>query len=73
MTDTTADPRLRIIRYRGYLTACRVLGSFALLALLFRGVLAANGQWNSTSQAVCWLILVANPLVQFWLYRQTRE
>ena len=71
--SVTVDPRLRIIRLRGYLTACRVLGTLALLAILFRGQLEANGQWNSTIQAVCWLILVANPVVQFWLYRQTRE
>jgi len=71
--NATADPRLRIIRYRGYLTACRVLGTLALLPLLFRTQLAANGPWNSTVRAVCWLILVANPVIQFWLYRQTRE
>jgi hypothetical protein len=71
--NATADPRLRIIRYRGYITACRVLGTLALLPMLFRGELEANGQWNSSVRAVCWSILIATAVIQFWLYRRTRE
>jgi len=69
--NATADPRLRIIRYRGYLTACRVLGTLALLALLFRRQLEANDQWNSSVSAACWSILLATAAVEFWLRRKS--
>ena len=71
--NATADPRLRIIRLRGYLTACRVIGTFALLALLFRRELEANHQWNISVVAVCWSILLATAVFEFWLRRNTRE
>ena len=73
MTNVATDPRLRDIRFRGYLTACRVLGTLALLPLLFQEALEANGQWNVTIRAVCWSVLIATAAIQFWLYRKSRE
>jgi len=71
--NATADPRLRIIRLRGYLTACRVIGTFALLALLFRRELEANHQWDISVAGVCWPILLATAVFEVWLRRNTRE
>ena len=72
MMDTTADPRLRIIRFRGYLTACRVVGTLAFIALLTRGRWASE-LWNTSVVIACWLILVPTAVVEFWLRSQTRE
>ena len=69
---TTADPRLRVVKYRGYLTACRVLGTLALLAILFRTQLEANDQWNSSVSVLCWSMLIVTGVLEFWLRRQTR-
>jgi len=72
MNAAAADPRLRIIKYRGYLTACRVLGTLAFIAMLTRGRWASE-LWNTSVVIACWSVLLPTAVLEFWLRRQTRE
>jgi hypothetical protein len=72
MTDITADRRLRTIRYRGYLTVCRVIGTLAVIALLSRGPWASE-VWNDSVTTAFWWILIPTAVLEFWLRRQARE
>ena len=72
MTDTTADRRLRIIKYRGYIAACRVIGTLAVIALLSRGPWASEA-WNDSVTTAFWSILIPTAVLEFWLRKQARE
>ena len=71
MTGADTDPRVRFIRFRGYQTACRVIGTLTVLALLFRSKGYDPG--SSYLTVGLWSILLATTVVEFWLRSRTRN
>jgi hypothetical protein len=71
MTGASTDPRLRFIMYRGYLTACRIVGTLAVFAILFRPKGYDLG--DSYLSVALWSILLATTIIQFWLQLRTRK